>query len=191
VSKQLSNYNRYESLAAAKIRLVRDVRVILDADIAALYGVTTSHLNRAVARNPDRFPKDFMFRLTSRECDNLICQSGMSSLGRWGGSRRRPYAFTEQGVSMLSSVLRSGRAVEVNIAIMRAFVELRRALATHQELRKKIEAMERRYDARFEVVFTTIKQMLDPPAKPKSTIGFHTAPKQLKPSSGNRQICPV
>jgi hypothetical protein len=190
VSKQLSNYNRYESLAAAKIRLVRNVRVILDGDIAALYGVTTSHLNRAVARNPDRFPKDFMFRLTSRECDNLICQSGMSSLGRWGGSRRPPYAFTEQGVSMLSSVLRSGRAVEVNIAIMRAFVELRRALATHEELRKKIEAMERRYDARFEVVFTTIKQMLDPPAKAKSTIGFHTAPKLLKPSSGNRQICP-
>ncbi len=89
---------------------------------------------------------------------------------------------------MLSSVLRSERAVEVNIAIMRAFVELRRALATHEELRKKIEAMERRYDAKFEVVFSAIKQMLDPPAKPKPTIGFHTAPRPLKPSSGNRQI---
>ena len=172
----------------AKIRAIRCVRVILDVDIAVLYGITTSHLNRAVARNRKRFPKDFMFRLTSRECDNLICQSGTSSLSRWGGSRHSPYAFTEQGVSMLSSVLRTTRAVEVNIAIMRAFVELRRALATHEELRKKIEAMEHRYDAKFEVVFSAIKQMLDPPAKPKHTIGFHTALKPLKPSSGNRQI---
>jgi hypothetical protein len=191
VNKLLSNYNRSESLAAAKIRLIRNARVILDVDIAALYGIATSHLNRAVTRNRERFPKDFMFRLTSRECENLICQSGISSLSRWGGSRHSPYAFTEQGVSMLSSVLRSRRAVEVNIAIMRAFVELRRALATHEELRKKIEAMERRYDAKFEVVFSAIKQMLEPPTKPKPAIGFHTTPKPLKPSSGSRQIWPV
>ena len=191
MSKQLSNYNQAESLAAAKIRLVRNVRVILDVDISALYGVTTSHLNRAVARNRERFPKDFMFRLTARECENLKCQSGISSSSRWGGSRHSPYAFTEQGVSMLSSVLRSKRAVEVNIAIMRAFVELRRALATHEELRKKIEAMERRYDAKFEVVFSAIKQMLDPPAKPKPTIGFHTTPKPSKLASCNRQIWPA
>jgi hypothetical protein len=188
VNKRLSNYSRSEFLAAAKIRVIRNVRVILDFDIAALYGITTSHLNRAVARNRERFPEDFMFRLPLREFDNLICQSGISSLSRWGGSRHSPYAFTEQGVSMLSSVLRTERAVEVNIAIMRAFVELRRALATHEELRKKIEAMERRYDAKFEVVFSAIKQMLEPPSKPKVAIGFHTAPKPLKPSPGNRRL---
>ena len=181
MTKRLSNYHGPESLAAAKIRQIRNARVILDVDIALLYGIATSHLNRAVARNRERFPKDFMFRLTSRECDNLICQFGISSLSRWGGSRHSPYAFTEQGVSMLSSVLRSARAVEVNIAIMRAFVELRRALATHEELRKKIEAMERRYDSKFEVVFSAIKQMLEPPLKRKSAIGFHPAMKQLTP----------
>ncbi|HEY2823858.1 MAG TPA: ORF6N domain-containing protein [Candidatus Acidoferrum sp.] len=166
---------------ATKIRIIRDVRVILDADIANLYGITTFNLNKAVARNRDRFPRDFMFRLTAKERGNLIFQSGISSSRRWGGARHSPYAFTEQGVSMLSSVLRSERAVNVNIAIMRAFVELRRALATHEELRKKIEQMERRYDAKFEVVFSAIKQMLEPPPRTKSTIGFHPATKQLKP----------
>jgi ORF6N domain-containing protein len=176
---------------AAKIRIIRDVRVILDADIANLYGITTFNLNKAVARNRSRFPKDFMFRLTVREHQNLIFQSGISRSRSWGGARHAPYAFTEQGVSMLSSVLRSRRAVNVNIAIMRAFVELRRALATHEELRKKIEAIERRYDAKFEVVFSAIKQMLEPPARPKLTIGFHTTSKPLKPASGNRQTLPV
>jgi len=191
VNKQVSNIVASTPIVAAKIRIIRDVRVILDADIANLYGITTFNLNKAVARNRSRFPKDFMFRLTAREHQNLIFQSGISRSRRWGGARHAPYAFTEQGVSMLSSVLRSRRAVNVNIAIMRAFVELRRALATHEELRRKIEAIERRYDAKFEVVFSAIKQMLEPPAKPKLTIGFHTVSKPLKPSSGNRQTLPV
>jgi ORF6N domain len=179
VSKQLSNYESSTPLVATKIRVIRNLRVILDSDIAILYGITTFNLNKAVTRNRDRFPRDFMFRLTQRERERLIFQSGISNLGR-GGTRHSPHAFTEQGVSMLSSVLRSERAVRVNIAIMRAFVEMRRAMATHEELRTKIEQMERRYDAKFEVVFTAIKQMLEPQQKPKPTIGFHTTPKQLK-----------
>jgi hypothetical protein len=181
VNKQLSKLSSSTPLVATKIRIIRDARVILDADIANLYGITTFNLNKAVARNRDRFPRDFMFRLTARERGNLIFQSGISRSRRWGGARHAPYAFTEQGVSMLSSVLRSERAVNVNIAIMRAFVELRRAVATHEELRKKIEHMERRYDAKFEVVFSAIKQMLEPPLKRKSAIGFHPAVKQLQP----------
>jgi hypothetical protein len=151
---------------------------MLDADIAVLYGVATFNLNKAVRRNRARFPQDFMFRLTPREHRALIFQSGISNKAGRGGNRYSPYAFTEQGVSMLSSVLRSERSVKVNIAIMRAFVELRRTIATHEQLRKKIEQLERRYDAKFEIVFTAIKQMLEPNVKPQSTIGFHS--KQLK-----------
>lgn len=138
------------SLVSSRIHLVRETRVMLSADLAILYGINTSNLNKAITRNRDRFPRDFMFRLTAKEHTLLIFQSGISKpLGR-GGSRHLPYAFTEQGVAMLSSVLRSERAVQVNIAIMRAFVELRRAVATHEELRRKIEQLERRYDAKFE-----------------------------------------
>jgi hypothetical protein len=129
---------------------------------------------QAVKRNESRFPEDFLFQLNSQEMKNLKSQSVTSS---WGGARRaRPYAFTEQGVAMLSSVLRSDRAVQVNIAIMRAFVQLRSMLATHEELRRKIEAMERKYDARFQAVFATIKRMLETPIPPRRTIGFHPAP---------------
>ncbi len=165
---------------SARIHLCRDLRVMLDSDIAVLYRISTSNLNKAVGRNRDRFPGDFMFRLTARERNALIFQSGISKSRGRGGSRHLPYAFTEQGVAMLSSVLRSERAVQVNIAIMRAFVQIRRAAATHEELRKKIEQMERRYDAKFEVVFSAIKQMLEPPATPKRGIGFHAVPKQAK-----------
>jgi hypothetical protein len=146
---------------------------MLGADLAILYGISNSNLNKAVGRNRDRFPRDFMFRLTAKEHVRLIFQTGIAKpLGR-GGTRYLPYAFTEQGVAMLSSVLRGERAVQVNIAIMRAFVELRRAVATHEELRKRIEQLERRYDAKFEIVFGAIKQMLEPSVKPKSGIGFH------------------
>jgi hypothetical protein len=110
----------------------------------------------------------------------LRCQSGISNHPARGGRRYLPYAFTEQGVAMLSSVLRSQRAVSVNVAIMRAFVQVRRAIATHEELRKKLELLERRYDAKFEIVFSAIKQMLEPPTKPKSGIGFHAPARQLK-----------
>ena len=134
---------------------------------------------QAVKRNESRFPEDFLFQLNSEEMKNLKSQSVTSS---WGGARRaRPYAFTEQGVAMLSSVLRSDRAVQVNIAIMRAFVQLRSMLATHEELRRKIEAMERKYDARFQAVFATIKQMLETPIPPRRTIGFHPTPDPRRP----------
>ena len=150
---------------------------MLGADLAILYGISNFNLNKAVSRNRDRFPRDFMFRLTAKEHVLLIFQSGIAKPRRRGGARYLPYAFTEQGVAMLSSILRSERALQVNIAIMRAFVELRRAVATNEELRKRIERLERRYDAKLEVVFGAIKQMLELPAKPKSGIGFHSVQK--------------
>jgi len=151
---------------------------MLSSDLAILYAVRPKVLMQAVKRNASRFPADFMFQLTQTEAHNLKSQFVTSS---WGGPRRaRPYAFTKQGVAMLSSVLRSPRAVHVNIAIMRAFVQLRSLLATHEELRQKIEQMERKYDARFQAVFATIKQMLETPIPAKRAIGFHPAtnPKQ-------------
>jgi ORF6N domain len=156
-----------------KIYFLRESRVLLDADLAALYGVTTSNLNKAVQRNPDRFPQDFMFRLNTGEVHALRFQIGISKRASRGGRRYPPYAFTEQGVAMLSSVLRSRRAVEVNIAIMRAFVRVRQMLVTHADLRRKIEEMERRYDSKFHIVFATIKKMLEGPLTPPRRIGFH------------------
>src|SRR5436190_7275170 len=134
---------------------VRGQKVILDGDIAALYGVATKALVQAVKRNAKRFPPDFMFRLTKRELTNLRSQIVTSS--SWGGRRSLPYAFTEQGVAMLSSVLRSRRAVGVNVEIMRAFVRLRRMLPEHHELSRKLDALEERYDAQFQVVFRAIR----------------------------------
>lgn len=178
------------TLISSKIYLIRATRVMLDLDLASLYGVSTSHVNRAVVRNRDRFPPDFMLRLNSREASGLRCQTGISKCESRGGRRFLPYAFTEQGVAMLSSVLRSPRAVRVNIAIMRAFAQLRWQLATHEELRKKIEQMERRYDAKFEMVFSAIKQMLEPPVKPKPSIGFHGPLQRTKQpqSLGRRSV---
>jgi hypothetical protein len=156
----------------------RGEKVMLDADLAMLYGVETGAVNRAVRRNGSRFPEDFMFRLTSEESGNLRCQFGISSSGgvRHGGRRGLPYAFTEQGVAMLSSVLHSARAVEVNIAIMRTFVQLRRLMDSNRNLARKIEAMEKKYDEQFAVVFDAIKRLIgeDQTAKaqPKRRIGF-------------------
>jgi phage regulator Rha-like protein len=160
------------ALISQKILFVRGTRVMLDTDLARLYGVATKNLNKAVKRNASRFPADFMFQLSPKDLDSLRFQSGTSNIGR-GGRRYAPYAFTEQGVAMLSSVLRSSRAVQVNVAIMRTFVRLREMLATHEELRRKIDAMEKRYDARFQAVFETIRQMLETPVPAKKTIGFH------------------
>jgi len=148
---------------------------MFDSDLAKLYGVSTKNLNKGVKRNAKRFPSDFMFQLTSKESGFLRFQSGTSNQSSHGGRRYLPYVFTEQGIAMLSSVLRSERAVQVNIAIMRAFVQLRSLLATHDELRRKIEEMERKYDARFQAVFATIKQMLEMPIPTKRQIGFHAA----------------
>ena len=155
---------------AVKILLIRGKRVILDKDLAKLYEVDTRQLTRQVRRNIDRFPEDFMFQLTKEEVTNLMCQIGTSS---WGGTRKLPYAFTEQGVAMLSGVLHSKRAIQVNIQIMRAFIQLKRMLLTNADLRHKIEKMEKKYDKQFAIVFQAIKQLLEPlPVKEKKAIGF-------------------
>ena len=154
---------------ARAILVVRGQKVLLDADLAALYQVETGALVRAVMRNRRRFPDDFMFQLVTDELANLKCQIGISS---WGGRRSLPYAFTEQGVAMLSSVLRSARAVDVNVEIMRAFVELRRVLNSHAELARKLEALERKYDGQFKAVFEAIRQLMAPPGGSRRKIGF-------------------
>jgi len=153
-----------------KIYFLRSQRVMLSTDLAKLYGVEVRALVQAVQRNVERFPSDFLFQLSEEEHKHLKSQTVISS---WGGARRAPYAFTEQGVAMLSSILRSKRAVEVNIAIMRTFVRLREMLATNQKLRRKIEDMEKRYNAKFQVIFATIESMLEDEAVPKPGIGFH------------------
>src|SRR4030066_679990 len=154
-----------------KILLIRGEKVMLDADLAVLYGVETKMLVRAVKRNVDRFPSDFMIQLNKEEFENLRFQFGTSS--RWGGRRYLPYAFTEQGVAMLSSVLNSDRAIKVNIEIMRAFVSLRQLLASNAELARKLDALEKKYDHQFKVVFDAIKQLMTPPdTKKKNKIGF-------------------
>jgi hypothetical protein len=168
------------------ILLIRGHKVMLDADLAVLYGVETGALNRAVKRNIQRFPADFMFQLTAEEVAILRCQFGISSPERgtrlrsqsvtsssWGGRRYPPDAFTEQGVAMLSSVLRSERAVQVNIQIMWTFVKLRRMLATHEDLARKLDTLERKYDRQFKVVFDAIRELMAPPdPKPRRRIGF-------------------
>lgn len=156
---------------ATKILLIRGKRVMLDRDIAKLYEVATAQLTRQVRRNIDRFPEDFMFQLTKEEFQNLICQFGTSS---WGGTRKLPYAFTEQGIAMLSGVLHSKRAVQVNIQIMRAFIQFKRMLLTNADLRRKIEEIEKKYDKQFSIVFQAIKQLLEPPPAKKRIIGFRT-----------------
>ena len=154
------------------ILLIRAQRVMLDRDLAGLYGVETKALNQAVRRNLGRFPADFMFQLTPEESERLRSQSATSNPSR-GGRRYAPLVFTEQGVAMLSSVLRSERAVQVNVEVMRAFVKLRQLLATHKDLARKLEALEQKYDAQFKVVFDAIRQLMSPPtpSRPKP-IGF-------------------
>jgi hypothetical protein len=152
------------------ILLIRGQKVMLDRDLAELYGVTTGNLNKAVRRNLDRFPPDFMIQLKKEEYESLRFQFGILKKGRH--SKYLPYAFTEQGVAMLSSVLRSKRAVHVNIEIMRAFVRLRQILAAHKELELKLEEMEMKYDEQFQVVFEAIRQLMTPPDPPRKRIGF-------------------
>jgi len=153
-----------------RILLLRGQKVMLSTDLAELYEVEPKVLVRAVKRNIDRFPDDFMFQLTLQEVRNLKSQIVTSS---WGGIRRAPpYAFTEQGVAMLSSVLRSKRAVQVNIEIMRAFVRLRQILSSHKDLARKLKELERKYDAQFKVVFDAIRQLMTPPPPKPRRIGF-------------------
>jgi hypothetical protein len=155
---------------ANSIYLIRGQKVMLDSDLAQLYSVQTKALNQAVGRNRERFPNDFMFRLTHEEAQNLRSQIVTSN---WGGRRYQPLAFTEQGVAMLSSVLRSDRAIRVNIEIMRAFVRLRQVLSTHAELARKFKVLEKKYDAQFKVVFDAIRELMIPsePRK-KGAVGF-------------------
>jgi hypothetical protein len=152
------------------IFLIRGQKVILDTHLAELYAVQTRALIQAVTRNGSRFPRDFMFRLSAREFANLRSQIVISSL--WGGRRSAPYAFTEQGVAMLSSVLRSKRAVAVNIQIMRTFVELRRMFSEHADLAHRIGELEKRYDGQFQAVFDAIRTLMAPPEKPRKRIGY-------------------
>ena len=156
-----------------KIFLFREKKVMLDSDLAKLYGVLTGLLNLAVKRNIDRFPSDFMFRLTKEEAESLILQFAISKKEGRGGRRKLPYVFTEQGVAMLSSVLNSKRAIHVNIEIMRAFAKIREMILSHRELQTKINEMEQKYDKNFAVVFEALRELLNPPVKPKKEIGFH------------------
>ena len=171
------------------ILLVRGQRVILDADLAALYGVPTGALIQAVRRNLSRFPHDFMFQLTRGEAVALRSQIVISNgKARRGGRRYDPYAFTEQGVAMLSSVLRSPRAIGVNIAIMRAFVELRQLLVSHEDLARKLAALEKRYDAQFRVVFDAIRQLMSPPSPRRTAIGFRPRLNRGSPDSSAKGL---
>jgi len=169
------------------IRLVRGQKVLLDNDLARLYGVETRGLNQAVKRNAERFPEDFMFQLSPDEAEAwLRSRSQFVILKRGENLKYRPYAFTEQGVAMLSSVLHSDRAVRVNIEIMRAFVQLRQMLASNAELARKLETLEKKYDAQFKVVFDAIRQLMSPPARPKREIGFHVKYDDGKPEAKKR-----
>ncbi len=159
-----------QEIIQSKILFIRGKKVMLDRDLAELYGVETKHLTRQVRRNKDRFPSDFLLLLTQQEVADLKCHLGTSS---WGGTRKPPYAFTEHGILMLSSVLNSRRAIRVNIEIMRTFTKLREMLAGHVKLKRKIEDMENQYDHQFKIVFDAIKKILDPASKPKAPIGFH------------------
>jgi ORF6N domain len=163
---------------ALRIRFFRGQKVLFNSDLARLYGVTTGNLNKAVNRNRDRFPEDFVFQLTAEEAQNLIFQIGRSN-GR-GGRRHLPYAFTEQGVAMLSSVLQSERAVKINIAIMRAFVKLREMLETNRELARKFSELEQRvgkHDEELTAILEAIRQLIAPPKKARREIGFHVREK--------------
>ena len=160
----------------SKIFFLRGRREMLDRDLAILYGVETRALNQAARRNVRRFPEDFMFQLTKEEMESWKSQIVISNREKMG-LRRRPYAFTEQGVAMLSSVLNSDRAIQVNIQIMRTFTKLREMLMAHKDLKRKIEDMEKKYDYQFKIVFDAIKQLLEPPTEPKSKIGFRALKK--------------
>ena len=154
----------------SRIFMIRGHKIMLSPDLAELYGVETKVLVQAVKRHIERFPDDFMFQLTYQEFSNLKSQIVTSS---WGGIRRAmPYAFTEQGVAMLSGILNSHRAIQVNIEIMRAFVRLRQMLATNRDLARKLAELEKKYDSQFKIVFDALRELMKPPLKPRRKIGF-------------------
>ena len=158
------------------ILVIRGEKVILDSDLARLYGVTTARLNQQVKRNLERFPSDFMFQLTRKEFDALILQFATSK-GR-GGRRKLPFAFTEHGALMAANVLNSKRAVQASVQVVRAFVKLRQILTSNVELARKLGELERKYDAQFKVVFDAIRQLMMPPEPERKQIGFRRAGKK-------------
>ncbi len=171
------------------IYMIRGLKVMLDRDLAALYGVETRVLKQAVRRHANRFPDDFMFVLNRREFANLTSQSVISS--SWGGLRHAPMVFTEQGVAMLSTVLNSERAIDVNIAIMRTFVKLRQMLDSHAKLAKKLAELEAKYDGQFRIVFDALNELMVPPEPKRKPIGFNvndpvTGYKAKQPARGRR-----
>ena len=172
MAKTINQIEIADEEIVSKIYFVRYKKIMLDKDLAALYNVTTGNLNKAVKRNRKRFPEDFMFQLTEAEFKNLIFQSGTSS---WGGTRKMPYGFTEQGVAMLSGVLNSDRAIEVNIRIIRIFTKLREILFTHKDILLKLEQLEKKvtaHDENIQMIFSALKQLLNPPKTPRKRIGF-------------------
>jgi phage regulator Rha-like protein len=166
----------------SKIIFLRSEKVLLDQDLAELYGVETKQLKRAVRRNIDRFPPDFMFELTKEEYNSLRYQFG--TLKRGEHSKYVPMAFTEQGIAMLSSVLKSKSAIEVNIEIMRAFVELRKMISSHADLERKLTALEKKYDKQFKIVFDAIRALMSPPEKSRKRIGFELRERRARYGKG-------
>ena len=163
----------------SKIIFIRNIKVMLDKDLAFLYDVETKILKRAVNRNIERFPEDFMFKLSKKEYDELLrCQFG--TLKRGQHSKYLPYAFTENGVAMLSSVLNSEQAIKVNIQIMRTFTKIREMILNHKDLTNKIDSLEKKYDNQFKVVFDAIRKLITPSTKPKKRIGFTAKEKRAK-----------
>lgn len=162
------------SSIAALIRSIRGHKVILDSDLAALYGVPTKRFNEAIKRNADRFPEDFRFQLTQEEFDALRSQNATSNAGR-GGRRYLPHCFTEHGALMAANVLNSRRAVLTSIAVVRAFLHLRSLALSVEQLTRKVAALESRYDDQFKIVFDAIRQLISPPSSPRKAIGFHPA----------------
>lgn len=172
MTKIVKRLNVPDEVIINKIYLIRGQKVMLDKDLALLYNVSTGNLNKAVKRNPKRFPKDFMFQLTNEEFKNLIFQNGTSS---WGGTRKMPFAFTEQGVAMLSGVLNSDTAIDVHVRIIRLFAKLREMLLTQKDILLKLEQLENKvssHDENIQMIFEALKQLLHPPQVPRKRIGF-------------------
>ena len=174
-----------EEVVEKKIYLIRGQKIMLSIHLAELYGVETRALNQAVKRNIDRFPEDFMFQLKDSEAEWLVSQNVIPHKKYFGGSL--PYAFTEQGVAMLSSVLNSERAVQVNIAIMRAFVKLREMIASNKDLARRLDDIEKKYDAQFKVVFDAIRQLMTPPEPKKRKIGFEVRESRARYGTSGRK----
>ena len=170
------------------IHEVRGRRIILDVDLAKIYGVTTKRLNEAVKRNPNRFPSDFAFQLARQEVANLRSQIATSS--SYGGTRYLPFAFTEHGAIMAATLLNSPRTVQMSLFVVRAFVKMRDALTGHRDLTRKLEELEKKYDAQFRVVFDAVRQLMNPPEpNGRRRIGFHVKERRMKYRLGGRNGC--